>query len=129
MRAKSVALTAHAVAAAESELSAGPGSSWRHRARPDGGGGISLSAIPMRGASAARCSSMRRVIPDFREPDILRLGMPPLTTRSGTWPRRSRAPDAWSRTGLHLGYDRDGRGLPSVTYYRPQIAAVLGHGE
>jgi kynureninase len=46
------------------------------------------------------------VIPDFREPDILRLGMPPLTTRF----RDVR--EALSRTarvvaaGQQLGYDR-----------------------
>jgi kynureninase len=81
VRAKSVALTAHAVAAAESELSA-LGFELATPREAEGGVGMSLSAILMR-RIAAPCSSMRRWCPD-REPDILRLGMPPPRRRSRT---------------------------------------------
>ena len=106
VRAKSVALTAHAVAAADSELS-GLGFELATPREADLRGGH----IALRHADAWRiCRALlehEAVVPDFREPDILRLGMPPLTTTF------TDVAEAITRTrrvvehGLQLGYDRE----------------------
>src|SRR5207244_7032795 len=79
LRAKSTALTAHAIAAADSQLSVRGFELATPREADRRGGHIAL-----RHPDAWRiCRALlehEAVVPDFREPDILRLGMPPLTT-------------------------------------------------
>jgi kynureninase len=104
IRAKSARLTAHAIAAAESELSALGFELATPREADRRGGHVAL-----RHPDAWRiCRALiehQAVVPDFREPDILRLGMPPLTTTFGDVTEAiMRTRDAVER-GLHLGYD------------------------
>jgi kynureninase len=46
-------------------------------------------------------------VPDFREPDILRLGMPPLTTTFTDVAEAIVRTRRVVENGLHLGYDRE----------------------
>ncbi len=104
IRAKSVRLTGHAIAAAEAELSAlGFELATPRQAHRRGG------HVALRHPDAWRiCRALiehQAVVPDFREPDILRLGMPPLTTTfTDVAEAIARTRDVVER-GLHLGYD------------------------
>jgi kynureninase len=106
VRAKSVALTAHAVAAAESELSALGFELATPREADMRGGHIAL-----RHPDAWRiCRALlehEAVVPDFREPDILRLGLPPLTTTFTDVAEAVVRTRRVVENGLHLGYDRE----------------------
>ena len=106
VRAKSVALTAHAAAAAESELSSLGFELATPREADRRGGHIAL-----RHPDAWRiCRALLEhaaVVPDFREPDILRLGMPPLTTTFTDVAEAVVRTRRVVENGLQLGYDRE----------------------
>jgi kynureninase len=106
VRAKSVALTAHAAAAAESELSSLGFELATPREADRRGGHIAL-----RHPDAWRiCRALLEhaaVVPDFREPDILRLGMPPLTTTFNDVAEAVVRTRRVVENGLQLGYDRE----------------------
>jgi kynureninase len=106
VRAKSVTLTAHAVAAAESELSALGFELATPREADRRGGHIAL-----RHPDAWRiCRALlehEAVVPDFREPDILRLGMPPLTTTFTDVAQAVIRTRRVVENGLHRSYDRE----------------------
>ena len=77
-RAKSVALTAYAVELAD-ELLAPLGVSLASPRDPDRRGGhVTLNHPPMRAVTAALWQ--RDVIPDYRDPGGLRIGLSPLST-------------------------------------------------
>jgi len=103
VRAKSSALTAHAIVAADSELSALGFELATPREADRRGGHVAL-----RHADAWRiCRALiehESVVPDFREPDILRLGMPPLTTTFGDVTEAIGRIRRVVERGLHLGY-------------------------
>jgi kynureninase len=106
VRAKSVALTAHAAAAAESELSSLGFELATPREADRRGGHIAL-----RHPDAWRiCRALldhAAVVTDFREPDILRLGMPPLTTTFNDVAEAVVRTRRVVENGLQLGYDRE----------------------
>jgi len=106
VRAKSVALTAHAVAAVESELSALGFELATPREADRRGGHVAL-----RHPDAWRiCRALlehESVVPDFREPDILRLGLPPLTTTFTDVAEAVVRTRRVVENGLQLGYDRE----------------------
>ena len=103
IRAKSEALTAHALELAD-RLAAGAGFTVATPRAPERRGGHLALRHPDAWRICRALVEQERVIPDFREPDILRLGMPPLTTRFRD------VHEALSRTarvvaeGRHLGY-------------------------
>ena len=106
LRAKSAALTAHAIAAAESELSELGFELATPREADRRGGHVAL-----RHPDAWRvCRALlehEAVVPDFREPDILRLGMPPLTTTFADVAEAIVRTRRVVENGLQLGYDRE----------------------
>jgi kynureninase len=106
VRAKSVALTAHAVAAAEAELSPLGFELATPREADRRGGHVAL-----RHPDAWRvCRALlehEAVVPDFREPDILRLGMLPLTTTFTDVAEAIVRTRRVVENGLQLGYDRE----------------------
>ena len=127
IRAKSRLLTAHAIAIADRDLSDIGFSLASPRDGARRGGHVAL-----RHEDAWRITrglvDHESVLTDFREPDILRLGLPPLTTRFADVQHAVAATRRVVERRLHLNYGRARSRVTGGGGQSPQAAAVLGHG-